>query len=31
MEVPLPTGTLIVHWPIEALAQSVDWLRALTR
>ena len=31
MEVPTPTGTLIVHWPIDALPQSVDWLRALTR
>ncbi len=31
MEVPLPAGTLIVHWPINALPQSVDWLRALTR
>ena len=26
-----PTGTLIVHWPIDALPQSVEWLRALTR
>ena len=31
MEVPTPTGQLIVHWPIDALPQSVDWLRALTR
>jgi len=31
MEVPIPTGTLIVHWPIDALSNSVDWLRALTR
>ncbi len=31
MEVPMPTGTLIVHWPIDALPHSVDWLRALTR
>jgi transposase len=31
MEVPTPTGTVIVHWPIGALQQSVDWLRALTR
>ena len=31
MEVPLSTGTLIVHWPIDALPYSVDWLRALTR
>jgi len=31
MEVPTPTGTVIVHWPIDALQPSVDWLRALTR
>lgn len=31
MEVPIPAGTLIVHWPIEALPHSVDWLRALSR
>jgi transposase len=31
MEVPTPVGTLIVHWPIEALPHSVDWLRALSR
>lgn len=31
MEVPTPTGQLIVHWPIDALPQSVDWLRAVTR
>lgn len=31
MEVPIPAGILTVHWPIEALPHSVDWLRALTR
>ena len=31
MEVPTPAGNVIVHWPIDALAQSVDWLRAVTR
>ena len=31
MELPTPSGTLIVHWPIDALARSVDWLRAVTR
>lgn len=31
MDVPTPSGTLIVHWPIDALPHSVEWLRALTR
>lgn len=31
MDVPTPTGTLTVHWPLGALQQSVEWLRALTR
>ena len=31
MEVPTPSGRLIVHWPLSALERSVDWLRALTR
>lgn len=31
MEVPTPSGQLIVHWPIDVLSDSVDWLRALTR
>jgi len=31
MDVPMPTGTLTVHWPLGALQQSVEWLRALTR
>ena len=31
IEVPTPKGTLIVHWPMSELQQSVAWLRALTR
>ncbi len=31
MEVPTPSGRLIVHWPLNALERSVDWLRAVTR
>lgn len=31
MEVPTPKGTLVVHWPLSELSQSVTWLRALTR
>lgn len=31
IEVPTPKGTLVVHWPVSELAQSVTWLRALTR
>ncbi len=31
MEVPTPRGTLVVHWPLNDLSQSVTWLRALTR
>jgi transposase len=31
IEVPTPKGTLIVHWPVSELQQSVAWLRALTR
>jgi transposase len=31
MEVPISSGTLIVHWPIDSMVHSVDWLRALTR
>lgn len=31
MEVPLRSGMLIVHWPLGALHESVDWLRAVTR
>ncbi|MCB1842177.1 MAG: transposase [Halioglobus sp.] len=31
IEVPTPKGTLVVHWPLSALSQSVTWLRALTR
>ena len=31
MDVPTPSGTLIVHWPIDALPHSVEWLRTLTR
>ena len=30
-EVPTPRGTLVVHWPLAELSQSVTWLRALTR
>lgn len=31
IEVPTPKGTLVVHWPLSELPQSVTWLRALTR
>ena len=31
IEVPTPKGTLVVHWPLAELSQSVTWLRALTR
>ena len=31
IEVPTAKGTLVVHWPLAELAQSVAWLRALTR
>ena len=31
LEVPTPKGTLIVHWPLESMSQSITWLRALTR
>ena len=31
MEVPTPSGRLIVHWPLYALERSVDWVRAVTR
>ncbi len=31
LEVPTPKGTLIVHWPMSELQQSIAWLRALTR
>lgn len=31
IEVPTPKGTLVVHWPLSELSQSVSWLRALTR
>jgi transposase-like protein len=31
IEVPTPKGTLVVHWPLSELSQSVTWLRALTR
>lgn len=31
MEVPTPSGRMIVHWPLNALERSVDWLRAVTR
>ena len=31
MEVPTPSGRLIVHWPLSAIERSVDWLRAVTR
>tara|TARA_R110002073_G_scaffold324326_1_gene502168 strand:- start:2179 stop:2532 length:354 start_codon:yes stop_codon:yes gene_type:complete len=31
IEVPMPKGTLVVHWPISELPQAVAWLRALTR
>ena len=31
MEVPTPSGRLIVHWPLNAIERSVDWLRAVTR
>jgi transposase-like protein len=31
IEIPTPKGTLIVHWPLAEMAQSVAWLRALTR
>ncbi|MEQ9462417.1 MAG: transposase [Haliea sp.] len=31
MEVPTPSGRLIVNWPLNAIERSVDWLRAVTR
>lgn len=31
IDVPTPKGTLVVHWPISELQQSIPWLRALTR
>lgn len=31
IEVPTPKGTLVVHWPLAELSQSVTWLRAVTR
>tara|TARA_R110002110_G_C12932434_1_gene668484 strand:+ start:18 stop:389 length:372 start_codon:yes stop_codon:yes gene_type:complete len=31
MEIPTPSGRLIVHWPLSAIERSIDWLRAVTR
>ena len=31
IEVPTAKGTLVVHWPLAELTQSITWLRALTR
>ncbi|WP_339846225.1 transposase [uncultured Halopseudomonas sp.] len=31
LEVPTSSGRLIVHWPLNAIERSVDWLRAVTR
>lgn len=31
IDVPTPKGTLVVHWPMSEVHQSVFWLRALTR
>ncbi|EAQ97011.1 transposase [Congregibacter litoralis] len=31
IDVPTPKGTLVVHWPLSEMPQSVTWLRALTR
>ena len=31
MEVPIPQGQLVVHWPVSQLPESIAWLQALTR